>query len=33
MTLWNYPNYIINDYTVSAYMGFASFVFRDLFSA
>ena len=31
MTFWNYPNYIISGHTISAYMGFASFVFKDLF--
>lgn len=31
MILWNYPSYIISDHTISAYLGFASFVFKDLF--
>lgn len=33
MTLCSYPKMYMNDYTISAYLGFASFVFRDLFPA
>lgn len=31
MFFWNYANFVKSGHTVSAYMGFASLVFKDFF--